>query len=181
MPSDDPHPDARVAPFPSPAPGPGVKAPPFAPEGADAKPLSVDAGGEGASRQEVSGGAAVTEGGASSAPVAGAKAAAKSATAAEFFSALGNEARWAAVKMLADGQELTSIQIAKALGRDFDMVSKHMRILRRVGAVKRKRGEDERTRLYFIPPENRPEPGVLQWGWLRVQLRPPEEPGGEAQ
>lgn len=74
-----------------------------------------------------------------------AKPARKPPTAAEFFAALGNQVRWAAVKLMADGQEVSAIQVAKALGRDFDMVSKHLRILRRVGAVRWKRGEDERV------------------------------------
>lgn len=34
------------------------------------------------------------------------------------------------------------------------------------------RGKNERTKLYYIAPEYRPEPRVLQWRWIRLQLKP---------
>ena len=91
---------------------------------------------------------------------------------ARFFAALGNEPRWEMVRKLADGRAMSATHMAKALKRDADMVSKHLRVLRRAGVVRSQRGDDERMKLFYIPAENRPEPGLLVWGIVRVDLRP---------
>lgn len=94
------------------------------------------------------------------------------AVTARLFAALGNEQRWEMVRKLADGRAMSATHMAKALKRDADMVSKHLRILRRAGVVRSQRGKDERMKLFYIPVENRPEPGVLAWGSVRVDVRP---------
>lgn len=93
-------------------------------------------------------------------------------TAPGFFSAMGNPWRWQMVKMLADGRALTATDVAGVLKRDFDGVSKHLRILRRAGVVRSRRGADRRLELFFIPQANRPEPGILEWGMVRLDLHP---------
>ena len=94
------------------------------------------------------------------------------AVTARFFAALGNEQRWEMVRKLADGRAMSATHMAKALKRDADMVSKHLRVLGRAGLVRSQRGDDERMKLFYIPAENRLEPGVLVWGIVRVDLRP---------
>ena len=67
---------------------------------------------------------------------------------------------------------MSATHMAKALKRDADMVSKHLRVLRRAGVVRSQRGDDERMKLFYIAAEHRPEPGVLVWGSVRVDVRP---------
>jgi DNA-binding transcriptional ArsR family regulator len=93
-------------------------------------------------------------------------------TAPRFFAALGNPWRWKMVKMLADGRALTATDVAGVLKRDFDGVSKHLRILRAAGVVQSRRGKDRRLELFFIPQSNRPEAGILEWGMVRLDIRP---------
>ena len=49
--------------------------------------------------------------------------------------AVGSPVRLAIVQMLADGREMTASDVAEALGRDFDAVSKHMRVLCNAGVA----------------------------------------------
>lgn len=93
-------------------------------------------------------------------------------TAPGFFAALGNPLRWQMIKMLADGRALSATDVARVLKRDFDGVSKHLRLLRRAGVVQSRRGTDRRLELFFIPEANRPEPGILVWGFVRLDIRP---------
>jgi DNA-binding transcriptional ArsR family regulator len=90
--------------------------------------------------------------------------------AADFFAALGSAIRWPIVQMLATGKAMTATEVASALRRDFDGVSKHLRILREAGVVSSKTGEDKRLMLFFIPPEIRPQPGVLDYGFCRIRV-----------
>lgn len=76
------------------------------------------------------------------------------------------------IKMLADGRALSATDVARVLKRDFDGVSKHLRLLRRAGVVQSRRGTDRRLELFFIPEANRPEPGILVWGFVRLDIRP---------
>jgi DNA-binding transcriptional ArsR family regulator len=90
------------------------------------------------------------------------------------LAALGNPVRWQAVKLLAGGQVLAVSQVAEALQRDFDGVSKHLRLLRAAGLVASRPGEDRRFELYYIPESFRPERGVLDYGFCRLRLASPD-------
>ena len=87
---------------------------------------------------------------------------------ARFFAALGNVQRWEMVKRLADGRAMSATHMAKALKGGADMMSKHLRVLRKAGVVRSQRGDDERMKLFYIAAENRPQPGVLEWGSARI-------------
>ncbi len=86
------------------------------------------------------------------------------------LTALGNPLRWEMFKMLAGGEALSASQMAARLGRDFDGVSKHLRVLRAGGVVSSRAGEDRRNALYFIPAELRREPGVVDYGFCLFRL-----------
>ena len=92
-------------------------------------------------------------------------------TAPAFFAALSNPVRWHMVKMLVDGKAMSASQFATELKRDFDGLSKHLRVLRDAGVIRSQPGEDGRFQMFDIHAENRPEPGVLQWGIVRLDLR----------
>jgi len=89
---------------------------------------------------------------------------------ADFFAAMGSAVRWPVIQMLASGKAMTATEVAAALRRDFDGVSKHLRILREAGVVASKEGEDRRQILFYIPAENRPEPGILDYGFCRIRI-----------
>ncbi len=78
--------------------------------------------------------------------------------------------RWELVKIMATGKALSASEAAKAVGRDFDGVSKHLRILRRARVVASRRAEDGRLKLYFIPEENRRMDGVLDYGFCAIKV-----------
>jgi predicted transcriptional regulator len=92
--------------------------------------------------------------------------------AADFLAALGSPLRWQMVQMLAAGQVLRASDVAKTLGRDFDGVSKHLRLLREAGVVRSKPGEDKRYEWFYIPRLFRAEPAVLNYGWCRFSMTP---------
>lgn len=105
------------------------------------------------------------------APVPKTEAAAKPrSTAHLFFAALGNPLRWEMVKMLANGRAMSATEMAGILKRDFDGVSKHLRILRAAGVVRSQPGVDRRVLAFDIPEVSRPEPGVLVYGFIRLTL-----------
>jgi predicted transcriptional regulator len=87
-----------------------------------------------------------------------------------FFSALGNPMRWELVKIMATGKALSASEAAKAVGRDFDGVSKHLRILRRARVVASRRAEDGRLKLYYIPESIRRMDGVLDYGFCVIKV-----------
>lgn len=75
--------------------------------------------------------------------------------------------------MLADGRAMSATDVARVLKRDFDGISKHLRVLRQAGAVHSQRAEqDQRVELFYIPQESRPQPGVLKYGFIRLELSP---------
>lgn len=59
------------------------------------------------------------------------------------------------------------------LKRDFDGVSKHLRVMRTAGVVRVIQGEDRRVLFFGIPAVNQPEPGLLDYGMVRLDLRAP--------
>jgi len=91
-------------------------------------------------------------------------------SAPDFFAALGGRVRWPIIQMLASGRPMSATEVASALHRDFDGVSKHLRILREAGVIASTTGEDRRMVLFHIPVENRPEPGILDYGFCRVRI-----------
>ena len=93
-----------------------------------------------------------------------------------FFAALGNPLRWEMVKMLVKQGPMCATQVATAMKRDFDGVSKHLRVLRQGGVVQSVPGEDRRLAFFRIPPANQPEPGLLDYGLLQLDLRVIEVP-----
>lgn len=105
-------------------------------------------------------------------PMAGADAA------AAFFAALGNPLRWGMVKLILQRGPQTATDLAGVLKRDFDGISKHLRVLRAGGVVQAMNGKDRRQIYFYIPKANQPEPGVLDYGKVRLDLREtaPAEP-----
>ena len=86
------------------------------------------------------------------------------------FAALGSQVRWPIIQLLADGTPRTATDVASALGRDFDGVSKHLRLMRDAGVVAGEPGEDRRLLFFFIPAENRRDAGVLDYGICTIRL-----------
>lgn len=93
--------------------------------------------------------------------------------AAKFFAALGNPLRWMMVKLIMQRGPQTATDLAALLKRDFDGISKHLRVLRAGGVVQAMSGQDRRLIYFYIPKANQPEPGVLDYGKLRLDLRDP--------
>ena len=93
---------------------------------------------------------------------------------ADAFFALGHAVRWQAVRMMANGEAVSASDVARSLGRDFDGVSKHLRVLREAGVAASKSAEhDGRLELFYIPESFRPQPGVVDYGFCRLTF-----PGG---
>jgi hypothetical protein len=82
----------------------------------------------------------------------------------EVLAAVGSPSRWPTIELLADGRERIATEVAQELGRDFDAVAKHLRVLRDVGVALARDGEDRRLTFFYIPSCYRPEPGVLDFG-----------------
>ena len=90
-----------------------------------------------------------------------------------FFAALGNPLRWEMLKLMMQHGPLCASQLATMLKRDFDGVSKHLRVMRTAGVVRATPGEDRRLLFFAIPAVNQPEPGLLDYGTVRLDLRTP--------
>ena len=88
---------------------------------------------------------------------------------------LGNPLRWEMIKLLAGGAALSASEIATRLGRDFDGVSKHLKLMRDVKVLLWKRGEDQRTALYYLPETVRAKPGELDFECCWFQLSPVQQ------
>lgn len=87
-----------------------------------------------------------------------------------FFAALGSEVRWAIFALLADGTPRTSTQVAAVLQRDFDGVSKHMRLMREAGVLSAVNSSDRRFVFFTVASEKRREPGVVDYGLCVIRL-----------
>jgi DNA-binding transcriptional ArsR family regulator len=87
------------------------------------------------------------------------------------FAALGNPVRWQIVLRLAGGQALAATSVAQEFGRDFDGISKHLRLLRAAGILASRRGDDRRVELYFIPEVFLKNPGQLDLGSCVISLQ----------
>ena len=86
------------------------------------------------------------------------------------FAMLGSELRWQMVRRLAGGEARSASDLAAELGRDFDGVSKHLRLMREAGVLASQPGADRRHTHYFIPAEFRREAGFLDFGVCRVRV-----------
>ena len=75
------------------------------------------------------------------------------------------------VKLLVKHGAMSATQVAGLLKRDFDGVSKHLRVLREAGVVRSVAGKDRRLAFFAIPAVNQPEPGLLDYGTVRLDLR----------
>lgn len=84
---------------------------------------------------------------------------------------MGNALRWSIYQMLAKGDALTASAVAGRLGRDFDGVSKHLRVMRAAGVVASRRSEEDgRLELYFIPPARLRADGVVDLGFCVIRV-----------
>lgn|GEM_PF-2702343 len=88
------------------------------------------------------------------------------------LAALANDVRWQAMTMMANGNGISASDLAAVSGRDVDSAGKHLRLLRSSGAADWRAGEDTRFTLYFIPEKFRPQPGVVDYGFCRLQFTP---------
>ncbi|MCB1079040.1 MAG: helix-turn-helix transcriptional regulator, partial [Verrucomicrobiae bacterium] len=91
------------------------------------------------------------------------------------LASLANPMRWQFVQLLADGRAWSASDVANRFDRDFDGVSKHLRVLRSAGVLASRRGIDRRQELFFVPNGFRQHSGHLDLGFclLRVpQARP---------
>lgn len=77
------------------------------------------------------------------------------------------------LKLMVKHGPLCASQLATMLKRDFDGVSKHLRVMRTAGVVRATPGEDRRLLFFAIPAVNQPEPGLLDYGTVRLDLRAP--------
>ena len=99
-----------------------------------------------------------------------APAAVKSIDPAKAFAALGNPLRWSIFQLLANGRALSASQVAAVVKRDFDGVSKHLRLMRTAGVLASKRGEDRRLELYHIPQALLRADGVVDLGFCAIRV-----------
>jgi len=88
----------------------------------------------------------------------------------ELFAVLASPLRWQILQMLKSGEALTASQMAAVVQRDFDGVSKHLRVMRDAGVLASQPGEDRRHTHYFLPEKFRREPGILDFGVCRVRV-----------
>jgi len=88
------------------------------------------------------------------------------------FFALGSQERYEMMQLLADGQPRPVREIASAVRRKFNGVSKHLAILRSAGLLESctPEGADARTSWYQLPAAFRATPGVLDFGCCLVRL-----------
>ena len=91
------------------------------------------------------------------------------------FAALGNSMRWQAMQLMAGGKAISATDLATAMQRDFDIASKHLKILRDSGAVGWMSGTDRRLRFYYIPRKYLLATGVVDYGFCTLKF--PATPG----
>lgn len=84
--------------------------------------------------------------------------------------ALANLQRWQYLALLGDGQPRSASEVARHFHRDFDGVSKHLRLLRKAGLLTSHRGSDRRTELFHLPACYRPADGVLDLGFSLFRI-----------
>lgn len=83
---------------------------------------------------------------------------------------LGNPHRWRMLQILADGRPRTATEVAHLLHRDFDGVSKHLRLMCQVGVLDWRVGDDRRLTYFSLPAAFRQTPGLLDFGVCTARL-----------
>lgn len=87
------------------------------------------------------------------------------------LAALGNRLRWQIFQMMADGTPMHAAQVARHFDRDFDGISKHLRLMRSAGLLQSRRAKDRRVEQYFVPSEFRRTPGEVDIGFCLLRIR----------
>jgi len=87
------------------------------------------------------------------------------------FFALGSAVRWPIIKLLAEGREMTITEAAAVAGCTRENMGKQMLVLLNADVVEMRPGEDRRESIYYIPAARRPTPGVLDYGFCRLDLK----------
>jgi len=85
--------------------------------------------------------------------------------------ALASPVRWPIIQLLADGREMNISQGAAAAGCTAENFSKHLGVLLRAGVVETRVGGDRRQSIFYIPAARRPAPGVLDYGFCKIDLK----------
>jgi hypothetical protein len=87
------------------------------------------------------------------------------------FSTLTHPIRLKLLKFMADGRMLCATEAASIMHRDIDIVIQHLQILKNAGLLDWQYSEeDARVLFYYIKPEWRPQPNVLDFGFCTIQL-----------
>jgi len=85
--------------------------------------------------------------------------------------ALGSEFRWPIIQMLADGREMSITEGANVTGCTVVNFSKHLGVMLKGGIVECKQGADRRQTIFYIPAARRQVPGVIDYGFCKIQLK----------
>jgi hypothetical protein len=85
------------------------------------------------------------------------------------FIAFSHPARWESLKIMATGKAVTAGDVTQ-FASSVDMMRKHLRVLADAGVVSVSRAEDGRMPSYSVPPEFRPQPGLLDYGFCVVRF-----------
>lgn len=85
--------------------------------------------------------------------------------------ALGSPVRWPIIKLLADGRTLSITDAAEVIGCTRENMGKQFGVLINAGVVDVRDGEDRRHTLIHIPAARRPAPGVIDYGFCRIDLK----------
>lgn len=87
------------------------------------------------------------------------------------LTALGSSVRWPIIKLLADGREMSITECAAVAGCTRENMGKQMLVLLNAGVVDCRFGEDRRQSIYSIPAVRRPAPGVIDYGFCKIDLK----------
>ena len=85
--------------------------------------------------------------------------------------ALGSEFRWPIIQLLADGREMSITEGANVAGCTVVNFSKHLGVMLKGGIVECKQGADRRQTIFYIPAARRQVPGVIDYGFCKIQLK----------
>lgn len=88
------------------------------------------------------------------------------------MAALGSPFRWPIIQLLADGREMSITQGAATAGCTVVNFSKHLGVMLAAGIVECRQGEDRRQTIFSIPAARRPAPGVIDYGFCKLDVRP---------
>jgi predicted transcriptional regulator len=86
--------------------------------------------------------------------------------------ALGSAFRWPIIQMLADGREMSITEGAKVAGCTAVNFSKHLGVMLKSGVVDCRQGTDRRQTIFYIPAARRQVPGVIDYGFCKLDVKP---------